>query len=118
MSGNILRLVKGIEVNDETLSYNVINDVVYGDGHYLKHPQTIELMETEFLYPDLADRRTTQEWEEQGKQSIYDLAHEKLNGIMKNYYPEYIDSKTDEKIRSKFPIKLSKDRMKPNTNWK
>ena len=118
MSGNILRLVKGIEVNDESLAYNVINDVVYGDGHYLKHPQTIELMETEFLYPDLADRRTTQEWEDQGKQSIYDLAHEKLNGMMKSYYPEYIDSKTDEKIRSSFPIKLSKDSMKPNPHWK
>jgi trimethylamine--corrinoid protein Co-methyltransferase len=31
MSGNIQRLVKGIEVNDETLSYDVINDVVYGE---------------------------------------------------------------------------------------
>ena len=117
MSGNILRLVKGIEVNDETLSYNVINDVVYGDGHYLKHLQTIELMETEFLYPDLADRRTTQEWEEQGKQSIYDLAHEKLNGMMKNYCQSILIAKLI-KNKVKFPIKLSKDRMKPNTNWK
>ncbi len=118
MSGNIQRLVKGIEVNDETLSYDVINDVVYGDGHYLKHPQTINLMESEFLYPDLANRQTTQEWEESGKQTIYDVAHLRLKQMMKDYYPDYIDKKTDEKIRSEFPICLDKKRMKPNPIWK
>jgi trimethylamine--corrinoid protein Co-methyltransferase len=118
MSGNIQRLVKGIEVNDETLSYDVINDVVYGDGHYLKHPQTINLMESEFLYPDLANRQTTQEWEESGKLTIYDVAHLKLKQMMKDYYPEYIDNKTDDKIRSKFPIRLQKERMQANPNWK
>jgi len=118
MSGNIQRLVKGIEVNDETLSYDVINDVVYGDGHYLKHPQTINLMESEFLYPNLANRQTTQEWEESGKQTIYDVAHLRLKQMMKNYYPEYINKKTDDKIRSEFPIRLQKERMKPNLDWK
>ena len=117
MSGNILRLAKGIEVNDETLSYDVINDVVYGDGHYLKHPQTINLMESEFLYPDLADRQTTQEWEASGKQTIYDVAHLRLKEMMKDYYPDYIDNKIDEKIRSEFPICLDKKRMKPNLIW-
>ena len=117
MSGNILRLAKGIEVNDETLSYDVINDVVYGDGHYLKHPQTINLMESEFLYPDLADRQTTQEWEASGKQTIYDVAHLRLKEMMKDYYPNYIDKKIDEKIRSDFPICLDKKRMKPNVVW-
>ena len=117
MSGNILRLAKGIEVNDETLSYDVINDVVYGDGHYLKHPQTINLMESEFLYPDLADRQTTQEWEASGKQTIYDVAHLRLKEMMKDYYPNYIDKKIDEKIRSDFPICLDKKRMKPNVTW-
>ena len=103
---------------DETLSYDVINDVVYGEGHYLKHPQTINLMESEFLYPDLANRQTTQEWEESGKQTIYDVAHLKLKQMMKDYYPEYIDNKTDDKIRSKFPIRLKKERMQSNPNWK
>ena len=117
MSGNIQRLVKGIEVNDETLSYDVIKDVIYGDGHFLKHPQTIDLMESEFLYPDLADRQTTQEWEKSGKQTIYDLAHLRLKQMMKDYYPEYIPSKTDAKIREYFPIKIAEQDMKKKQRW-
>jgi len=75
-------------------------------------------MESEFLYPNLANRQTTQEWEESGKQTIYDAAHLRLKQMMKNYYPEYINKKTDDKIRSEFPIRLEKERMKPNLDWK
>jgi len=32
--GNAQRLLRGIEVNDETLSYDVIRDTVSGIGHY------------------------------------------------------------------------------------
>ena len=118
MFGNIQRLVRGIEVNDETLSYEVIKNVVYGDGHYLKHPQTIKLMETEFLYPNLADRRTTQEWEDGGKETIFDLAHKKLGEMMKDHYPEYISRTIDKKIRESFPIKLDhKDMKNGNSRW-
>jgi len=37
--------------------------------------------------------------------------------MMKDYYPDYIDKKIDEKIRSEFPICLDKKRMKPNVIW-
>jgi trimethylamine--corrinoid protein Co-methyltransferase len=118
MLGNIQRLVKGIEVNEQTLSYDVIKDVIEGDGHYLKHPQTLELMETEFLYPSLADRRTTQEWEAGGKETIFDLAHVRLLEMMNNHYPNYIPSKIDKKIRESFPIELKqKDMKKGNSRW-
>jgi trimethylamine--corrinoid protein Co-methyltransferase len=33
--GAVLRTVRGIEVNEETLSYDVIEQVVHGEGHYL-----------------------------------------------------------------------------------
>jgi trimethylamine--corrinoid protein Co-methyltransferase len=118
MLGNIQRLVKGIEVNEQTLSYDVIKDVIEGDGHYLKHPQTLELMETEFLYPNLADRRTTQEWEAGGKETIFDLAHIQLLEMMDNHYPNYIPAIIDKKIRDSFPIKLKQEDMKKgNSRW-
>ncbi|MCP4982323.1 MAG: trimethylamine methyltransferase, partial [Gammaproteobacteria bacterium] len=56
MLGMAQRVVAGIEVNDETLSLEVIREVALGPGHYLGQPQTLELMETDYLYPDLADR--------------------------------------------------------------
>ena len=35
-------------------------------------------MQTEYLYPEVGDRRTANEWEASGSESIYELAHEKV----------------------------------------
>ncbi len=51
MLGAVLRTVRGIEVNDETLSLDVIEQVVHGEGHFLRTAQTIGLMRTEYEYP-------------------------------------------------------------------
>ena len=56
MLGMVQRGIRGIEVNEETLSIDVIKDVALGPGHYLGHGQTLEKMQSEFLYPKIADR--------------------------------------------------------------
>jgi trimethylamine--corrinoid protein Co-methyltransferase len=118
MMGNVLRLVRGIEVNDETLSYDVIKDVSTDSSHYLGHRQTMEMMRSEYVYPKLADRRTVDAWLEAGKETIYEQAHEKTKSMLSGYYPEYINTEIDAKIRSKFPIKLTPEDMKPgNGRW-
>ena len=119
MLGNVQRLLRGIEVTDETLSYEVIKDTVLGSGHFLDQPQTIELMKTEFLYPDVADRSAPGEWEAAGKEDIYRKAHKKVKRVLSTHYPEYINPAADARIRSKFPIKLNPDDMNPgNGRWK
>lgn len=118
MVGNIMRVVRGIEVTDETLSYDVIKDTVYGAGHFLNQGQTLELMQSEYLYPDLADRRTPGEWEESGREDILELARVKTQKIMSSHYPEYIQLDVDKKIRDKFDIRLNvKDMKKGNGRW-
>jgi trimethylamine--corrinoid protein Co-methyltransferase len=119
MLGNIQRLLRGIEVTDETLSYEVIKDTVFGTGHFLNQPQTLELMQTEFLYPEVADRRTPGEWEASGKEDVCELAHRKVKQVLSSHYPEYIDPAADARIRDKFPIRLSNKDMQPgNGRWK
>jgi len=118
MLGNVQRLLRGIEVTDETLSYDVIKDTVFGKGHFLDQPQTLELMQTEYLYPELADRRTPGEWEAGGKEDIYELAHRKVKDVLSSHYPQYIDPVADARIRDKFPVKLSIEDMNPgNGRW-
>lgn len=118
MIGNIMRVVRGIEVTDETLSYDVIKDTVYGEGHFLNQGQTLQLMKSEYLYPELADRRTPGEWEDSGKEDILELAREKTQKILSSHYPEYISPEADKKIRDKFDIRLDKKDMQPgNGRW-
>jgi trimethylamine--corrinoid protein Co-methyltransferase len=118
MLGNVQRLLRGIEVTDETLSYEVIENTVFGVGHYLNQPQTLELMQKEYLYPEVADRRTPGEWEVSGKEDIYELAHEKVKKTLSGYYPEYIEPAADRRIRDNFPIRLAPDDMRAgNGRW-
>jgi trimethylamine--corrinoid protein Co-methyltransferase len=70
MLGAVLRTVRGIEVNEETLSYQVMEQVVHGEGHFLRTDQTLGLMRTEYEYPELADRSTPGEWEAAGSPDI------------------------------------------------
>jgi trimethylamine--corrinoid protein Co-methyltransferase len=118
MIGNIQRVLRGIEVNDETLSYDVIKDVVYGSGHYLGHEQTLKLMQSEFLYPKIADRLTVGAWEDAGSKALYEQAHDRVAELLADYYPTYIDPAVDSKIRDRFPIRLQAEDMKPgNGRW-
>ena len=118
MLGNILRLVRGIEVTDETLSFDVIKETVLGQGHFLSHKQTIRLMKSEFVYPDIADRSLPDQWHDDGKKTVYDQAHKKVKKMLSNHYPDYIDSTADARIRRSFPIKLKPEDMTPgNGRW-
>ncbi len=109
--GAVLRTIRGIEVNEESLSYNVIEQVVHGEGHFLRTPQTLDLMRSGYEYPDLADRSTPEEWMAAGSPDIRKRAGERVKSILSSHYPVYIDPATDAKIREKFPILLPTQMM-------
>jgi trimethylamine--corrinoid protein Co-methyltransferase len=118
MLGNVTRVLRGIEVTEETLSFETIRDVVRDPGHYLGHPQTLALMESEFLYPSISDRRPQGEWEEAGRPDIVDAARERVREILSTHYSDHIGSATDHKIRERFNILLPEDAMRPgNGRW-
>jgi len=118
MLGAILRTVRGIDINDESLSVDVIREVVHGEGHYLRHPQTLRLMRTEYEYPAIADRSPPGDWEAAGSPDIRQRAAERVKSILSSHYPEYIAPDIDKKIRERFPIRLPREAMFPgNGRW-
>ena len=56
MLGAILRSIGKVEVSEATLATGMIAEVVRGDGHYLGQAETLDRMETDILYPRIADR--------------------------------------------------------------
>ena len=113
MIGQGLRCVRGIEVNEDTVSIETIREVcLEGPGHYLGHNQTMKLMETEYLYPTFGDRTTPKIWAELGRVDILDRAIEEKRKILDNYFPDHLKAETDVLLRSGFPIKLMPEAMK------
>ena len=114
MLGSINRNVRGIEVNDETLSVEVISNVcMEGPGHYLGHDQTLSRMQKDYVYPHVSNRMSPKEWVEAGKPDIVERAAARKREILSTYYPDYIPRDVDEKIRAKLDIKLPRERMEP-----
>jgi trimethylamine---corrinoid protein Co-methyltransferase len=112
MLGSINRNVRGIEVNDETLSVDVIGEVcLEGPGHYLGHEQTLTLMQKEYIYPALGNRMSPKEWNEAGKPDIVERASAKKREILASYFPDYLPREIDDVIRSRHDIKLPRERM-------
>ena len=110
--GAILRTVRGVEVSEDALSFDVIRDVVMGPGHYLGHPQTFSRMKTDYLYPDIADRRSISEWEDAGARDIRDVARDRVRKVLAEHYPEHIPDHVDAQLRAQYNILLPRARMR------
>ena len=107
MLGQCLRCVRGIEVNEETLAVQVMKDICMGGpGHYLGHDQTINLMQTEYAYPAIADRSSPKEWEELGKPNLLEAARQRKEDILVNSHPSHVSDALDAELRSRFRILL------------
>lgn len=79
--GMVMRAVKGIEVNDETLAFDVIKKVGPG-GHFVSSKHTRSHMRQEHYEPTLSNRELRQRWEEQGSKDTLMRAREKVEEIL------------------------------------
>lgn len=108
MLGQAQRCVRGIEVNDDTTSLQVIKQTcLEGPGHYLGSDQTLSLMQTEYIYPALGDRTSPKEWLEIGKPNLIENAIKKKNDILKKSSAAEFNPELDARIRKMFNIHLN-----------
>ncbi|WP_127104448.1 trimethylamine methyltransferase family protein [Pararhodobacter zhoushanensis] len=102
--GQALRCVRGIDVTEDSVSLEVMKEVCLGGpGHYLGTDQTLKLMQTEYIYPAVANRMSPKEWGEAGRPMLLDAAKKRTADILA-MAPSQIDPATDRAVRSRFNI--------------
>ncbi len=115
MLSYISRLQRGIVVNEETLGFSMIADVVkQGSGNFLYHPLTMKYMRSEYEYPRFSDRTLISQWKGKGKPDIRQKARAKTQKLLSEHYPVYIDPDLDANIRRVFNIELAAKDMRPD----
>jgi trimethylamine--corrinoid protein Co-methyltransferase len=103
--GQVLRCVRGIDVTEDSVSLEAMREVcLEGPGHYLGHSQTLSVMQTEYVYPSVADRTSPKEWAEIGKPDLVQKAIERKNRILSQSTGPLFDPATDAAIRAAFKI--------------
>ncbi|MEM9011147.1 MAG: trimethylamine methyltransferase family protein [Pseudomonadota bacterium] len=107
MLGQVLRCIRGIEVTEDSVALDAMRAVCLdGPGHYLGHDQTLALMQTEYVYPALANRSSPKEWEEQGRPDLLASARSRIDTILAAATGPTWDMATDEALRARWPIHI------------
>jgi len=106
MLGAVLRSVRGLEADSQEFSTENFRQVVHGEGHFLGLRETMARMNSDFLYPEVSDRKTAAEWEEEGSPTIRDKANQRVREILAQDPPGHLPESLDENLRKSFRILL------------
>ena len=89
-------LMKGIEINEDTLMLDEINEVGPG-GHFLNTQRTMKHFK-DFWYPNLLDRSIRPTWLEEGATTLGERLNTRVKEIVKEHTPEPLDADIKAKI--------------------
>ncbi len=95
---NVLQVVGGIDVSEESIAMDVIRDVGPG-GEFITHEHTLHNFR-KLSTTDLIFRNTREHWEAVGSPDIVELAYEKAMGILDTYHPEPRSEKVQSELDS------------------
>jgi len=90
LCGVLLRAVRGIEVNEDTLAIDLIKQVNYS-GHYMAEQHTVSHYRKEHFIPKLFPRQPYDAWVKDGSRSALDLAKERARQILAEHQPRTLD---------------------------
>ncbi len=106
MLGAIIRASQPLAVNTSTLALDDIRQVAAGDGHFLGQRATLDRMNSDFIYPDIADRTSVEEWLANDRPDLIIKANARANAILEQAPISYIPGAADQIIHQDYDIKL------------
>jgi trimethylamine---corrinoid protein Co-methyltransferase len=109
MLSHVYRIIRGVEVTEETLGFDAICGAVLGEGHFLGGEHTIRSMGRDYFYPKLANRDDPRSWSDRGAADLWQATRARARNILATHYPDYIDSQADQAIRSRYNILLPRE---------
>jgi trimethylamine--corrinoid protein Co-methyltransferase len=95
----VKHIMRGIEVNEETLAVDVIDRVGPG-GHFLADDHTYNHYRREFWFPNLMDRQRWSDWESAGKSTLGDRVQARLEEILDSHRPTQLPGEVQGQIEA------------------
>ncbi len=99
MATVVSRILKGIDVSDNTLAVEVLEEV--GPlGHFLSHKHTREFFKKEHIIPPLADRRDYTTWRKDGSKELKRVARETASKILQEHKPAPLEDSIKKELEA------------------
>jgi len=96
--GMIRKILKPVEVNDETISLEQIKKTGIG-GTYITSMETYTKCRTELFSPSLANRGSYENWKTHGKKQIWEKAKDALTKRLDEYLRPDIDPGIEKDLK-------------------
>ncbi len=93
------RMMRGIEINDETLMLDLIDQVGPG-GEFISTVETARRCRTEIWNPTLMDRNAWFNWEAAGSQTMSDRIKARLRKILATHKPQPLPAEVSAQIEA------------------
>jgi trimethylamine--corrinoid protein Co-methyltransferase len=88
--GAVRTIIKGFEVDDDTLGYDAITRVGIG-GNFLEDDHTFKYLRAEKFKPTFVKPQTKASWREGGSKLMVQTAREKADAILRDHQPTPLD---------------------------
>jgi trimethylamine--corrinoid protein Co-methyltransferase len=99
MLGMVARVLEGIRVTPDTLSYEQIKEIG-PRGNFMGLRHTLDHIRSEHYLPRLFDRATYDTWEAAGAKDIRDVARDKAKEILATHQVEPLPREVQEELKA------------------
>lgn len=93
---NIKRIIKGVQVTEESLSVDLIKEVGH-TGNYLTHSSTLNHF-SELIQPRLMNRENYDNWSTKGRTDVHERARERARELLENHQTKPISEQAQKEI--------------------
>jgi len=90
LCGMVSRILRGIDVTDETLAIDVTRDVG-PRGMYIAHRHTLEHFRKEHFIPRIMNRDAREAWEKKGSRKLQDVSKDVVKKILADHQPRPLE---------------------------
>lgn len=81
---------RGYDVDEEHFALDVMPEVEPA-GHFLSERHTLQYSKSEFFRPEVADKRSHGDWEEDGSKSAFEMGHDRVTELLAAYEKPELD---------------------------
>lgn len=98
VAGALLRVKRGMEVNEETLALDLIDRTGPGGG-FMGSRHTLDHMRKDLWMPELLDRNVHENWVRLGSKDMRERAREKVSTILASHSVKPLEKEQEAEIR-------------------
>jgi trimethylamine--corrinoid protein Co-methyltransferase len=89
--GAAFHIARGIEVNDDTIAFDVIRELGPANSQYVTHDHTLRYLRKAYWRPTVTNRQKWDRWMAAGGKDMRERARDRARQILAEHHPRYLD---------------------------